>query len=140
MKVLFAPLPSMAVPVMTGVPSIRSAPEICSTGPSGVLSSTRSSRTEDSPISFGRNGERVANTPMRLLPPSLGGRTVGDQPSRTAAEKLPDQPQMREALYAAQRIRVAVFRLEYNARRYVRRARSDAECRIWWGNRCVSAQ
>ena len=27
---------------------------------------------------------------------------------------------MREALYAAQRIRVAVFRLEYNARRYVR--------------------
>ena len=69
-----------------GVPSIRSAPEICSTGPSGVLGSTRSSRTEDSPISFGRNGERVANTPMRLLPPSLGGRTVGDQPSRTAAE------------------------------------------------------
>ena len=29
---------------------------------------------------------------------------------------------MREALYAAQRIRVAVFRLEYNARRYVRQS------------------
>ena len=27
---------------------------------------------------FGRNGERVAKTPTRLLPPSLGGRTVGD--------------------------------------------------------------
>ena len=36
--------------------------------------------------------------------------------------KLPDQPQVRETLYAAQRIRVAVFRLEYNARRYVRQS------------------
>ena len=35
---------------------------------------------------FGRNGERVANTPMRWFPPSLGGRTVGDQFSRTACE------------------------------------------------------
>ena len=37
-------------------------------------------------MAFGRNGERVANTPMRSLPPSRGGRTVGDQSSRTASE------------------------------------------------------
>ena len=37
-------------------------------------------------MGFGRNGERVAKTPMRLLPPSLGGRTVGDHSSRTASE------------------------------------------------------
>ena len=36
------------------------------------------SRTAVSPIGFGRNGERVANTPTRLFPPSLGGLTVGD--------------------------------------------------------------
>ena len=35
-------------------------------------------------MGFGRKGERVANTPMRTLPPSRGGRTVGDQVSRTA--------------------------------------------------------
>ena len=40
-----------------------------------------SSRTDDSPIGFGRKGERVANTPIRTFPPSLGGRTVGLQPS-----------------------------------------------------------
>ena len=33
-------------------------------------------------MGLGRKGERVANTPMRRLPPSRGGRTVGDQPSR----------------------------------------------------------
>ena len=31
-------------------------------------------------MGLGRKGERVANTPIRLFPPSLGGRTVGDQP------------------------------------------------------------
>ena len=35
-------------------------------------------------MGLGRKGERVANTPMRTLPPSRGGRTVGDQVSRTA--------------------------------------------------------
>lgn len=29
---------------------------------------------------LGRKGERVANTPILLFPPSRGGRTVGDQP------------------------------------------------------------
>ena len=28
---------------------------------------------------LGRKGERVAKTPIRWLPPSRGGRTVGDQ-------------------------------------------------------------
>ena len=37
-------------------------------------------------MGLGRKGERVANTPMRVLPPRRGGRTVGDQPSRTAWE------------------------------------------------------
>ena len=69
-----------------GVPSIRSAPATTSTGPS-VPCSTRSSSTQDRPMGLGRKGERVANTPTRRLPPSRGGRTVGDQPSRAAAEK-----------------------------------------------------
>ena len=37
-------------------------------------------------MALGRKGERVANTPMRVLPPRRGGRTVGDQPSRTHSE------------------------------------------------------
>ena len=37
-------------------------------------------------MALGRKGERVANTPMRALPPSRGGRTVGDQFFRTACE------------------------------------------------------
>ena len=45
-----------------------------------------SSRTQDRPRALGRKGERVANTPIRVLPPSLGGRTVGDQSSLTASE------------------------------------------------------
>ena len=61
-----------------GVPFIRSAPSICMTGPSGVSSSIFVMRTEERPILLGLNGERVAHTPIRLLPPSLGGRTVGD--------------------------------------------------------------
>ena len=35
-----------------------------------------SSLTEDRPSPFGLKGERLAKTPMRALPPSLGGRTV----------------------------------------------------------------
>ena len=31
-------------------------------------------------MALGRNGDRVAKTPIRRLPPSLGGRTVGVQP------------------------------------------------------------
>ena len=57
-----------------GVPSIRSTPDTYMSG-----KSIFSSFTTDNPILFGRNGERVANTPIRLFPPSLGGRTVGDQ-------------------------------------------------------------
>lgn len=43
------------------------------------LRSTDSTRTEERPREFGRKGERVAKTPIDLLPPSLGGRTVGCQ-------------------------------------------------------------
>lgn len=70
-----------------GVLSTMSAPRTISTGPSGVERSTLSRRTHDSPMGLGRNGERVANTPRRTLPPSLGGRTVADQPSRWVREK-----------------------------------------------------
>ena len=45
------------------------------------------SSTQESPIGLGRKGERVAKTPMRRLPPSRGGRTVGDQPSCRTSEK-----------------------------------------------------
>lgn len=38
-------------------------------------------------MGFGRKGERVAKTPIRVLPPSRGGRTVGDQVSRMARSK-----------------------------------------------------
>ena len=31
-------------------------------------------------MGLGLKGEREANTPTRALPPSFGGRTVGDQP------------------------------------------------------------
>ena len=63
-----------------GVPSIRSAPDTYSAGPSGPWSSTPSSFTQDSPRGLGRLGERVAKTPTRSLPPSRGGRTVADHP------------------------------------------------------------
>ena len=65
---------------------MRSAPATVSTGPSGVFGSTFKSLTQLSPMALGRNGERVANTPIRVLPPSRGGRTVGDQCSLTALE------------------------------------------------------
>ena len=60
------------------VPFIKSAPETISTGPSFSLFSTSISLTRVRPIGFGRFGERVANTPFRMFPPSFGGRTVGD--------------------------------------------------------------
>ena len=56
---------------------MRSAPHTCKTGPSAGSVSIRSRRTEDRPMALGRNGDRVAKTPIRLLPPSLGGLTVG---------------------------------------------------------------
>ena len=69
-----------------GVPSIRSAPRTMSTGPTSGRCSMVSSITLESPNGFGRKGDRVANTPTRVLPPRRGGRTVGDQLSRTAPE------------------------------------------------------
>ncbi len=39
-------------------------------------------------MGLGRKGDRVAKTPIRALPPSRGGRTVGDQFSRTAWENI----------------------------------------------------
>ena len=69
-----------------GVPSIKSAPPTCRTVPNSRVCSTPRRRTLDSPRLLGRKGERVAKTPIRVFPPSLGGRTVGDQPCRTASE------------------------------------------------------
>ena len=51
-----------------------------------ICFSIPSSLTQDNPIGFGRNGDLVANTPHRLFPPSLGGRTVGLQFSLTTSE------------------------------------------------------
>ena len=65
-----------------------SMPEMCSSVPSSVPYSTESSRTQDSPIGLGRKGDRVANTPIAVLPPSLGGRTVGDQSPRALSENF----------------------------------------------------
>ena len=58
------------------MPLTKSAPLIKSTFPSGV-SFTPLSFTTVSPNEFGLYGERVAKTPVRLLPPSFGGLTVG---------------------------------------------------------------
>ena len=66
---------------------MRSAPRTCSTGPRSDVSSIFSSSTDESPIGFGLNGERVAKTPMRTFPPRRGGRTVGDHLSVTDSEK-----------------------------------------------------
>ena len=63
----------------TGVPSIMSAPVTTKTGAPFPSCSTRFSFTTDRPNGFGRNGDLVANTPTRVFPPSLGGRTVADQ-------------------------------------------------------------
>ena len=59
-----------------GVPSTISTPETNSTGPLSAVYSMCSNFTHDSPISFGLNGDLVANTPIRTFPPSLGGVTV----------------------------------------------------------------
>ena len=37
-------------------------------------------------MALGRNGERLAKTPTRRLPPNRGGRTVGRQLSRFVSE------------------------------------------------------
>ena len=42
----------------------------------GVI--TLASFSQESAKELGRKGERVAKTPIRLFPPSLGGRTVGE--------------------------------------------------------------
>ena len=55
-------------------------------GPMSGRCSMPSRRTLERPKGLGRNGDRVANTPMRVLPPRRGGRKVGDQLSRTAPE------------------------------------------------------
>ncbi|CDB29978.1 unknown [Firmicutes bacterium CAG:137] len=39
-------------------------------------------------MGLGRKGERVAKTPIRRFPPSLGGRTVGDHPPCRLPEKF----------------------------------------------------
>ena len=71
-----------------GVPFIRSAPETVITSPKPSRCSIRTNFTQESARLFGRYGERVAKTPTRSLPPSLGGRTVGDQSLLRASEKL----------------------------------------------------
>ena len=98
-----------------GVPSIKSAPNTCSTGPSFLSIAISRSCTEDKPMGLGRKGERVANTPMRVLPPRRGGRTVGDQPHRCG--KLPQQPNVGIPLQAAQGVGIAVVRLKYDGGR-----------------------
>ena len=69
-----------------GVPSIKSAPVTRSTVPKPSTRSTAASFTQDSPMGFGRKGDRVANTPSRMFPPKRGGRTVGDHSYRLAWE------------------------------------------------------
>ena len=51
-----------------GVPSMRSAPATRRTVPSPSRFSMPSSFTQLSPSAFGRNGERVANTPSLVFP------------------------------------------------------------------------
>ena len=61
----------------TGVPSTRSRPETRNRAPPAPVISTPSRRASDKPRRFGRNKERLAKTPTRSFPPSLGGLTVG---------------------------------------------------------------
>ena len=58
-------------------------------------------------MGFGRFGERVAKTPMRLFPPSRGGRTVGDQSPPSKPENC-HKSHMCEYLSRY----IAIFRLE----------------------------
>ena len=68
---------------------MRSAPLTVMTGPSFLSMSMLMILADDSPSSFGRKGERDAKTPILLLPPSRGGRTVSPHwPS------LPENPQI----------------------------------------------
>lgn len=71
-----------------GVPSMRSAPLTTISGPSGVSRLMLSIFTHESATGFGRKLERVAKTPRRLFPPSLGGRTVGLHVLRMFSEKI----------------------------------------------------
>ena len=66
--------------------------------------------TEESPIGFGRNGERVAKTPTRLLPPKPRWtyRRAPGIPDRF--RKFPDQPQIIIRLDFPQCIRILIFR------------------------------
>lgn len=70
------------------------------------------SRTQESPSAFGRKGERVANTPMRALPPRRGGRTVGDQLSRTASENCHITQMWEKPSSPRSGLLAPVFRLE----------------------------
>ena len=51
-------------------------------------------------MGLGRKGDRVAKTPMRVLPPSRGGRTVGDQACPDRPGNTPQQPDVGKALQA----------------------------------------
>ena len=111
---------------------MRSAPRTCSTGPRSDVSSIFSSSTDESPIGFGLNGERVAKTPMRTFPPRRGGRTMGcHSPSRRTHRrrpfirhgfgKAPYQPYVRKSLEPAHGLRLTVFRLKHYLALYVGR-------------------
>ena len=65
-----------------------SAPETTKYVPSFLDFSTLKRRTDESPMEFGRKLDRVAKTPTRLFPPSLGGLTVGDS-FQPALGKIP---------------------------------------------------
>jgi hypothetical protein len=61
----------------TGVPSRRSAPSSLTATRPPLPTSTPRSLHADNPIGLGLYVARDENTPTRVLPPSLGGRTSG---------------------------------------------------------------
>ena len=71
-------------------------------------------------MGFGRKGERVAKTPIRVLPPSRGGRTVGEvlrfflRGLPDGPVKDPDEPDVGEVLQAPEGVRVLIGRFENN--------------------------
>ena len=65
-------------------------------------------------MGLGRKGERVAKTPMRALPPSRGGRTVGGTLLPDCPVKHPDQPDVGKLFQSPQGIRIPVSRFKYN--------------------------
>ena len=84
-----------------------------STGPySGVAAPPPPAAREDRPMGLGRKGERVANTPMRVLPPSRGGPHRGGPALPHRLGELPDQPEVAEALQPPQGVGIAVLRLK----------------------------